>query len=249
MIKSSNPALREDTFTKYAYSTDRTEQMTVQGVVTKTALALLLVLLSAGYTWMKFYQSGGQAASISIFLWVGMIGGLILAIATAIKNEWAPVTTPFYALFEGLFIGGISAILEASFPGIVIQAAGLTFGTLASMLVLYQTGIIKATEGFKMGVFAATGGIAIVYFITIILSFFGVNVPAIYGNGWMGIGFSLFVVAIAALNFIIDFDFIEQSANRGVPKYMEWYGAFALMVTLIWLYVEFLRLLSKLRER
>jgi uncharacterized YccA/Bax inhibitor family protein len=249
MIKSSNPALKDDTFTKYAYTTDRSEQMTVHGVITKTAIALLLVLLSAGYTWMKFYQSGGQTASISVLMLVGVVGGLILAIATAIKNEWAPITTPFYALFEGLFIGGISAMLEASFPGIVIQAAGLTFGTLASMLFLYQTGIIKATEGFKMGIFAATGGIAIVYFITIILSFFGIQVPAIYGNGWIGIGFSLFVVAIAALNFIIDFDFIEQSANRGVPKYMEWYGAFALMVTLIWLYVEFLRLLSKLKER
>lgn len=249
MIKSSNPALQENTFTKYAYTAERSEQMTINGVVAKTAIALLLVLLSSGYTWMKFFQSGGQAASVSIFIWVGMIGGLILAIATVIKKEWAPVTTPFYALFEGLFLGSISAMLEASFPGIVIQAAGLTFGTLAAMLVLYQTGIIKATEGFKMGIFAATGGIAIVYFITIILSFFGVQVPAIYGNGWMGIGFSLFVVAIAALNFIIDFDFIEQSASKGVPKYMEWYGAFALMVTLIWLYVEFLRLLSKLKER
>jgi uncharacterized YccA/Bax inhibitor family protein len=249
MIKSSNPALKENTFTKYAYSAESSEQMTINGVVTKTAIALLLVLLSSGYTWMKFFQSGGQAASVSIFIWVGMIGGLILAIATVIKNEWAPVTTPFYALFEGLFLGSFSAMLEASYPGIVIQAAGLTFGTLASMLVLYQTGIIKATEGFKMGVFAATGGIAIVYFITIILSFFGVHVPAIYGNGWMGIGFSLFVVAIAALNFIIDFDFIEQSVSKGVPKYMEWYGAFALMVTLIWLYIEILRLLAKLNER
>jgi uncharacterized YccA/Bax inhibitor family protein len=206
-------------------------------------------MLSAGYTWMKFYQSGGQAASVSLLMLVGIIGGLILAIATAIKQDWAPVTTPFYALFEGLFVGGISAMLDASFPGIVIQAAGLTFGTLASMLFLYQSGIIKATEGFKMGIFAATGGIAIVYLVTFILSFFGIYVPAIYGNGWMGIGFSLFVVAIAALNFIIDFDFIEQGARRGAPKYMEWYGAFALLVTLIWLYVEFLRLLSKLKER
>ncbi len=147
------------------------------------------------------------------------------------------------------FWGAFLAVLEVSFPGIVIQAAGLTFATLASMLLLYESGWVRATEGFKMGVLAATGGIAIVYFVTLILSFFGIQVPAIYGNGWIGIGFSLFVVVIAALNFIIDFDFIEQGARLGAPKYMEWYGAFALMVTLIWLYVEFLRLLAKLKER
>jgi uncharacterized YccA/Bax inhibitor family protein len=248
MIKSSNPTLTESTFATNQLI-DRSDAMTVQGVVFKTAISLLLVLLSAGYTWTKFYQSGGKPESVAVLMMAGVLGGLVIAITTAIKKEWAPVTTGFYALFEGLFIGGISAMLEASFPGIVIQAAGLTFGTLASMLIVYQSGLIRATEGFKMGVFAATGGIAIVYLGTLVLSFFGVQVPAIYGNGWMGILFSLFVVTVAALNFIIDFDFIEQGAKQGAPKYMEWYGAFALMVTLIWLYIEFLRLLSKIRER
>lgn len=248
MMKSSNPALANVTFDRPAYI-DQADAMTIQGVVFKTAFSLLLVMLTAGYTWIKFYQSGSQPESISVLMMVGILGGLVLALITAFKQDWAPVTTPFYALFEGLFIGGLSAVMEASFPGIVIQAAGLTFGTLASMLFLYQTGIIRATEGFKLGVFAATGGIFVVYLATFVLSFFGIQVPAIYGNGWFGILFSVFVVGIAALNFIIDFDFIEQSARRGAPKYMEWYGAFALMVTLIWLYIEFLRLLSKVRER
>lgn len=248
MIRSSNPTLTDSTFATNSY-VDRSNAMTIQGVVFKTAISLLLVMLSAGYTWTKFYQSGGKSESIALLMMVGVIGGLIIAVVTAFKKEWAPVTTGFYALFEGLFIGGMSAMLEASFPGIVIQAAGLTFGTLASMLIVYQSGLIKATEGFKMGVFAATGGIAILYLVTFALSFFGIQVPAIYGNGWIGILFSLFVVAVAALNFIIDFDFIEQGARQGAPKYMEWYSAFALMVTLIWLYIEFLRLLSKIKER
>jgi uncharacterized YccA/Bax inhibitor family protein len=249
MMRSSNPALSEDMFSAYRYSANKTETMTIQGVVVKTAIALLLVMLTAGYTWTKFYESGGQPESIAVLMMVGIVGGLITAIATAIKKEWAVVTTSVYALFEGLFIGGLSAMMEASFPGIVIQAAGLTFGTLASMLMLYQSGVIKVTEKFKMGVFAATGGIFLVYMVTFALSFFGIQIPAIYGNGWFGILFSLFVVGIAALNFILDFDFIEQGAKMGAPKYMEWYGAFALLVTLVWLYVEFLRLLSKLRTR
>lgn len=248
MMKSSNPTLADNAFSGFGH-VDRADAMTVQGVVFKTAIALCCVMLTAGYTWIKFYESGQQPTSISMLMMVGALGGLLLAFATVIKKEWAPVTTIFYSLLEGLFIGGLSAMMEASFPGIVIQAAGLTLGTLAAMLFVYQTGLIKATEGFKMGVFAATGGIAIVYIVTIALSFFGIQVPAIYGNGWFGILFSLFVVAIAALNFVIDFDFIEHGAKHGAPKYMEWYGAFALMVTLIWLYVEFLRLLSKLRER
>jgi uncharacterized YccA/Bax inhibitor family protein len=159
MMKSSNPALQENTFPKYGFRAETTEPMTINGVVIKTAICLLIVILSAGYTWMKFVQSGGQSTSVSILMRVGGLGGIVIALVTVFKQEWAPVTTLFYALFEGLFIGGISAILEASFPGIVIQAAGLTFGTLGSMLFLYQTGIIKATERFKIGVMAATGGI------------------------------------------------------------------------------------------
>ena len=175
--------------------------------------------------------------------------GFVMALVTVFKKEWAGITAPLYALLEGFFIGGLSAVLEVSFPGIVMQAAGLTFGTLFMMLVVYQSGLVKATENFKLGVFAATGGIAIVYLVTFVLSFFGIQPSFMYSNSWLSIGISLFVVIVAALNFIIDFDVIEQGVRQNVPKYMEWYGAFAMMVTLIWLYIEFLRLLSKLRSR
>lgn len=248
-MKTSNPALPANTFTNLRYLADRSEAMTVQGTVVKTVLLLLTAMLSAGWTWMKFFQSGGDAASVNLWIMIGAIGGFILAMVTVFKKEWAAITAPLYALLEGFFIGGLSAILEASFPGIVIQAAGLTFGTMFAMLLAYQSGLIKATERFKLGVVAATGGIAIVYLVTLGLNLFGVQTPFMYNSSWLSIGISLFVVVIAALNFIIDFDFIEQGARQSVPKYMEWYGAFALMVTLVWLYIEFLRLLSKLRER
>ena len=223
--------------------------MTIQGTVYKTLMLLLLTLLSAGWVWMKFYKSGGNSAIMTPWVGIGVLGGFITAIVTVFKKQWAPVTAPIYAVLEGLFIGGFSAQLESAFPGIVIQAAGLTIGTLFAMLLAYQSGWIQATERFKFGVVAATGGIALVYVATFILSFFGVQASFLYSSSLLSIGISLFVVVIAALNFIIDFDFIEQGAKQNVPKYMEWYGAFAMMVTLIWLYIEFLRLLSKLRER
>lgn len=247
--KSSNPVLRTDTFTSMRYAAERTNTMTVPGTIYKTILLLLMAALSAGWVWMKFYKSGGNPASVSTWIWIGAIGGLGAAVVTAFKKEWAAITAPIYALLEGFFIGGFSAMMEASFPGIVIQAAGLTFGTLFAMLVAYQSGLIRATQKFKLGVMAATGGIAIVYLIAMALSFFGIQVSFLYSSSWLSIGISLFVVVIAALNFVIDFDFIEQGARMNVPKFMEWYGAFALMVTLVWLYVEFLRLLSKLRDR
>ncbi len=248
-MNTSNPALREDTFTSLRSQAERGAAMTIQGTIVKTALLLLVAVLSAGWTWMKFYQSGGNPASVTTWIWVGVIGGLAMALVTSFKKEWAGITAPLYALLEGLFIGAMSAMLEASFPGIVMQAAGLTFGTLFVMLFLYQSGMIKATEKFKLGVFAATGAIALVYLVTMGLSFFGIHSSFMYGSSWLSIGISLVVVVVAALNFVIDFDFIEQGVRQSVPKYMEWYGAFALMVTLVWLYIEFLRLLSKLRDR
>lgn len=249
MVTSSNPALAGDTFSQLSYRADRTEAMTIQGTVYKTLLLLLLTLLAAGWTWNKFYQSGGNASAVSIWMMVGVIGGFIVALVTIFKKQWAAITAPLYAVLEGLFIGGLSATLEASYPGIVIQATGLTFGTLFAMLIAYQSGLIKATENFKLGVVAATGGIAIFYLVMMVMGFFGIQPSFMYGNSWLSIGISLFVVVIAALNFIIDFDIIEQGARSSMPKYMEWYGAFALMITLIWLYIEFLRLLSKIRER
>lgn len=182
-------------------------------------------------------------------MWGGAIGGLVLALITVFKKTWAPVTAPLYALVEGFFLGAISAVYNAQFGGIVMQAVMLTFGILFALLFAYRSGLIKATENFKLGVVAATGGIALVYLASIALGFFGIKIPLIHESGLVGIGFSLFVVVIASLNLVLDFDFIESGVEQGAPKYMEWYGAFGLMVTLVWLYLELLRLLSKLQSR
>jgi uncharacterized YccA/Bax inhibitor family protein len=180
----------------------------------------------------------------------GLIGGFVIALVTIFKKEWSPITAPVYALLEGLVLGGISAIFERSYPGVAIQAVGLTFGTLFVLLLAYKSGIVRATQGFKIGVIAATGGIAVFYLVEMVLNFFfHFQVPAINGSGPWGIVFSLFVVIIAALNLVLDFDLIESGVRMGAPKYMEWYGAFGLMVTLIWLYLEILRLLAKARRR
>jgi uncharacterized YccA/Bax inhibitor family protein len=167
---------------------------------------------------------------------------------TVFKKEWAPVTAPIYALLEGLFLGALSATLELRFPGIAIESVALTFGTCFCLLLAYRSGIVRASDKFKLGIVAATGGIALIYFLSMLLGLFHVRIPGIFGSGPVGILFSLVVVVIAALNLILDFSFIEEGAYRGAPKYMEWYSAFGLMVTLVWLYLEIIRLLSKLRE-
>jgi uncharacterized YccA/Bax inhibitor family protein len=178
-----------------------------------------------------------------------MLGGLVMAMVCVFKPTTAPITAPLYAGLEGLVLGALSAILEVQFPGIVIQAVTLTFGVFACLLLAYQSGLIKATENFKLGVVAATGGIFLVYLISFVGGFFGFQMPLIHSSGTFGILFSLFVVGIAALNLVLDFDFIEKGAESGAPKHMEWYGAFGLIVTLEWLYIEILHLLSKLRSR
>jgi uncharacterized YccA/Bax inhibitor family protein len=246
-MRSGNPVLQNSILKNVGGYVDRSNAMTIQGTVVKSIILLLCILLTAGYTWTVAMQSG--PAAVTPWLWGGLITGLILAFATIFKKEWAPITAPLYALAEGLFLGGISAVFEVQYPGIVIQAVGLTFGVLAVMLFAYETGWIRPTEKFVWGVVAATGGIALFYFVAIMLSFFGINMGMVFGNGLFGIAFSVFVVCVAALNLIIDFGVIEQGASRGLPKFMEWYGAFALMVTLVWLYLEILRLLSKLRSR
>ncbi len=166
---------------------------------------------------------------------------------TIFKKEWSPVTSPIYALLEGLALGGISAAIDLRYPGIAIQAVGLTFGTLFVLLLAYRSGLIQVTQKFRLGIIAATGGIMLFYLLEMVLGFFGIRFMAINGSGPIGIAFSLFVVAIAALNLVLDFDFIEKGVQFGAPKYMEWYGAFGIIVTLVWLYLEILRLLSKLR--
>ncbi len=248
MMRTSNPALNDATFTGIARSALTTESMTIQGTVNKSLVLLVLLFLSATWTW-RTYLIGRDLQAVTLWLLVGGIGGFIVALITVFSKAWSPITAPVYALLEGLVLGGISSIFEARYPGIVIRAVGLTFGTLFVLLLAYKSGIIRATEKFKLGVVAATGGIALFYIITVVLGFFKIHIPYIYENGLIGIGFSLFVVVIAALNLVLDFDFIEQGASQGVPKYMEWYGAFGLMVTLIWLYLEILRLLSKIMSR
>ena len=256
MIRSGNPALNDRTFERVVdYSEDR---MTLMGTVHKTGALLLLLVLTASITWSmvivgKDAETGKIILAPNFWTYViaGVIGGLIFAIATCFKPHWAPYTAPLYAACEGLFIGGISALAESQFSGIVLQAVGLTFGTLFALLAAYRSGLIKATENFKLGVVAATGGIFLVYLVTWILNLCGVATVGhtLHGATPFGIGFSVFVVIIAALNLVLDFDFIENGAEAGAPKYMEWFGAFGLMVTLVWLYIEILHLLMKLRSR
>jgi uncharacterized YccA/Bax inhibitor family protein len=249
MMRTANPALNSKTFKQFGY-VDKSRVMTIQGTVHKTAILLLLVLASASWVWTNFFKAGPTGAqAVSTWVTLGAVGGLIMAIVTIFKRQKAHIFAPIYALLEGLFLGGISAMLEARFPGIVIQAVSLTFGTLFCLLMAYRSGLIKPTENFKLGIAAATGGIFMVYMATFILGFFGMHMPFIHQGGIIGIGFSLFVVVIAALNLVLDFDFIEQGAEQGAPKYMEWYAAFGLIVTLIWLYIEILRLLAKIRSR
>lgn len=256
-MRTGNPTLNEKTFEDFgvyrrdvAAEQSPADVMTVNGTAQKTLFLLLLAMGSACFTWSKTF-AGLEADPGSAMPWAigGLIVGLVTGLVICFKHTWAPLLAPVYALAEGLFLGGVSASLEAQYPGIVIQAVGGTFGTLLGLLLAYQSGLIKATENFKLGIVAATGGICLVYLISLIGGFFGFPVPYIHAAGPIGIGFSLVVVVIAALNLVLDFDFIEQAAERGAPKYLEWYGAFALMVTLVWLYMEILRLLAKLRSR
>lgn len=242
MMRTSNPTLRADTFSSTATDTISGEVMTIQGTVNKTLVLLLLTFFTASWAWKQALQATG-------FMPLGLFGGLICALILIFKKEWAPVLAPIYALFEGLFLGGFSMIFERAYPGIVIQAVSLTFGTLFVLLMAYKTRLIQPTEKFKLGIVAATGGIMIVYLVSIVIGFFGGHMPMIFGSGPVGIGFSIVVVIIAALNLVLDFDFIEQGAQQGAPRYMEWYAGFGLLVTLIWLYLEILRLLAKLQDR
>ena len=244
-MRSANPALNKGTFRDQRLAGGET--MSLQGTVNKTAILLLLTIGTAGWTWTRFFEQG--SGSVSLWMAVGGIGGLIVAIATVFKKTWSPLTAPLYAGLEGLALGGISAYFESRFPGIAMQAVSLTFGTLLGLLLAYKSGWIKVTENFRLGVFAATFAIMGVYLCNIVLGFFGIRLPFIHEGGTFGILFSAFVVIVAAMNLVLDFDFIESGADSGAPKYMEWYGAFGLLVTLVWLYIEILHLLAKLRSR
>ncbi len=244
MIRSGNPALSKKTFDISAPISNKNNVMTLDGTVNKTALSMGLLLLAGYYTYTN---------QLTQFVWPGFIGGFIVAIITIFKKEWSPITVPIYACLEGLALGGISLVYAKNFyDGIVSQAIILTLGILFTLLFAYKSKIIKPTENFKLGLFAATGGIALVYIISFFISLFGgAGLPIMdpSNSSIMSIGFSLVVVIIASLNLVMDFDFIEEGAEKGAPKYMEWYAAFGLLVTLIWLYIELLRLLAKLNSR
>jgi uncharacterized YccA/Bax inhibitor family protein len=245
LFKTSNPALNEKTFEGRVAVAG--EAMTLQGTVNKTGVLLLCVVITSAWTWGIAHSQAPEAA----LPWMmgGLVGGLVFALATIFKKEWSPITAPVYALCEGLVLGGISALLERTYPGIAIQAMGLTFGVTAVMLMLYRTGVLRATPKFTVGVVAATGGIFVVYMVDLVLGMFGRHVPLLNSSGPLGIGVSAVIVIIAALNLILDFDFVETGVHARAPKYMEWYGAFGIMVTLVWMYMEILRLLSKIRQR
>jgi uncharacterized YccA/Bax inhibitor family protein len=250
LFQSDNPTLSQKIFSRSLDQSD-TGVMTVRGSIGKFGFLLFMVLAAASYTWYLYYNN--QQQTMVTLMWVGIIGGLISVLAICFKPTLAPYLSPAYGILEGFFLGAISAILNDAFseryPGLVMQAVGLTFGVALAMFLLYNFRVIKATEKFKSTIFAATAGIAIFYVITLLLRVFGVNIPFMYDSSLLGIGISLFIVAIAALNLIIDFDMIEKGAEMGAPKYMEWYGAFGLLVTMIWLYIEILKLLSRFAGR
>ena len=258
LMKTSNPALGNDTFRglnggPYGSMVDAANRMTLAGTVNKTAVLLICALATASWTWYQYIQGLNSDTTPNILpqMLIGLFGGFIFAMITIFKKEWAPVTAPIYALLEGLALGGISVMLDTrpGYHGIAIEAVSLTFGTLLVLLLAYRSGLIKVTAKFRLGVIAATGAIMLFYLAQMLLGLFGIQFASINGSGIVGIGISLFIVVIAALNLVLDFDFIEQGVQVGAPKYMEWYGAFGIMVTLVWLYLEILRLLSKMRSR
>ena len=247
--RTKNPALNSKSF-QGSLASNTLDVMTINGTVDKTAISLCILIVAGYFTYT------------SSMLWLilpGFIGGFIVAMITIFKQQWAPYTVPVYALLEGLMLGGVSKLYESIqgqngellYEGIALQAITITVCILLSLLLAYRANIIKATENFKLGVFAATGGIFLIYIVDFIMSFFGtgISVLNIQNSSTFSILFSLGIVVIASLNLVIDFDFIEEGAEKGAPKYMEWYGAFGLLVTLVWLYLEILRMLAKIRGR
>jgi uncharacterized YccA/Bax inhibitor family protein len=251
LFKSGNPVLSEKRFTDTVLDgmVINENAMTVRGTLNKFGFLFLMVMGTAFYSWKEFTEGG----NVQPLIWTGAIGGLVVALIITFKKQWAPYLAPAYALLEGLFVGAISAYYNYAFadkaPFIIVTAVGLTFGTAIAMYLLYAARIIRATQKFKAIIFTATVGIAIFYLITMVMRMFGMDVPFIHEGSTFGIIFSLFVVSIAALNLILDYDMIEQGVEAGAPKYMEWYGAFGLLVTIVWLYLEILRLLSKISSR
>ncbi|HET7306901.1 MAG TPA: Bax inhibitor-1/YccA family protein [Gammaproteobacteria bacterium] len=244
-MKSSNPAFRTGAYRDLP-RVGAGEAMTLNGAINKTIVLFVLLLITAGWTWTQYTPL--NPAAITPYLYGGLIVGLIMAFATIFKPNWAPISAPLYAIAEGFAVGGISAFYNAHAHGIVIQAVALTFGVMAVMLFLYRSHIIKVTQRFRMGVTAAIGGIFLFYIVTWIVGMFGVNMGLLFGSGSLSIGISLFIIGIAALSLVLDFDMMKRTSEVGAPKFMEWYSGFALMITLVWLYMEILRLLGNARQ-
>ncbi len=245
-MRSSNPVMTGRIFEKAGIANDG-GVMTINGTLNKIGLMLLLLIVSASYTWkLVLGDDPGRVGTMAIF---GGIGGFIVAMVTVFRPKSSPYTAPVYAILEGMFLGAISAVINAKYPGVAFQAVLLTIGTLFTMLFLFRSGRIRATPKFRKGVMMATGAVFFAYLFSWILSMFGMPMGFMHSSGPLGILISLVIIVIAALNLIMDFDFIEKGSQMGAPKYMEWFGAFGLMVTLIWLYIEFLRLLSRFAGR
>jgi uncharacterized YccA/Bax inhibitor family protein len=245
--KSSNPILSEKRFeSMHAFTNVSSEPMTLNGTLNKTLILFGALLISGVFAWNL--TKAGNIINPMILIIGGAIGGLIFAVITAMKPEKSSITAPIYALFEGLFVGSISAMYDSFLDGIVMQAIGLTLSILLVMLLLYRSGLIKATPKFKKGLLIATGGVVVFYALNFIASLFGGGI-SLANLGALGIGISLVIVVIAAMNLILDFDMIENGIRSGQPKFMEWFAGFGLMVTLIWLYIEILRLLALLAGR
>lgn len=244
MMRSSNPYLNNDSF---GFGTTES-RMTLEGVANKTMLLLGICVVTAAISWTTFLNNPGLGG---ILFFVGIIGSLVAAISMRfINKEHAVYIGPIFAAFEGLFLGPVSGIYETSYEGIIVTAISLTFGLFIVMLVIYRARLIKPTENFRIGIASAMGAVFMIYMVSFILAIATpYQIPYIHGNGLIGIGFSLVVITIAALTFVMDFDFIEKGVEQGAPKHLEWYAAFGLMITLVWLYLELLRLLSKLRSR
>ncbi|RMD87091.1 MAG: Bax inhibitor-1/YccA family protein [Candidatus Dadabacteria bacterium] len=242
-MRTANPALNDKVFGRYApRAIGASEVMTLDGTVNK---ALLSACITMGAAWWSFANPPMASMALPLAL-IAFVVGIVLSF----KKEWASVLTPVYALLEGLFLGSISLMFESIYPGIVFQAVSYTFGTLFALLLVYKSRLIPVTQNFRLGVAAATGGIAFVYLLSMVFSLFGVPFTFLSSASPLSIGISIVVIIVAALNLVLDFDFIEQGAARGdLPKYMEWYAAFGLLVTLVWLYLEILRLLVKLQSR
>jgi len=249
LFKSGNPTLSEKQFQQTTSDYNSYETMTVRGTMNKFGFLMLMVMAGAAFSWQAF----NEGKNITPYLLIGALGGLVVALVITYKKEWSGYLAPAYGILEGVFVGAISAyfnfLFREKYPDIIMHAVLLTFAVAASMYLLYSLRIIKVTERLRSVIFVATASIAVFYLLTWILGFFGIHFAFLTTGSTFGIVFSLAVIGIAALNLLLDFDMIERGSEMGEPKFMEWYGAFGLLVTLVWLYLEILRLLSKLNDR